>query len=256
MMYDGELTAERFVDCAVGVLARETADSVIEPLLGRLVQAADHWAPRAARPALLTRVADLCLSLAESPERRQAALRGLAQSATTPDQLAALERHAADPDLQWRRLARLAELEALDEDDLERLLAADPNPDAWINAAQVHAALPTAAAKDRAWQTVVLDRKIPPGVLGLVGRSFWRPGQDDLLAPYAERFVAALPLLGDAGMLWALSLSGGFYPAVGGGDGFVERLEEAAGGADVSPLVRQSVRALNDRRRRREAARG
>ena len=84
---------------------------------------------------------------------------------------------------------------------------------------QVHAALPTAEAKEHAWQTVVVDRKIPPGVLGLVGRSFWRPGQDDLLAPYAERFLESLPLLGDAGMLWALSLSGGFYPAVGGDDG-------------------------------------
>ena len=56
-------------------------------------------------------------------------------------------------------------------------------------------------------------------------------------------------------MLWALSLSGGFYPAVGGDDGFVERLEQAAEGDEVSPLVRQSVRTLNDRRRRREAAR-
>jgi len=255
MLYDGELTAERFVDCAVGVLARETADSVIEPLLGRVVQAADHWAPRAARPVLLARVADLCLSLADDPGRRQAALRGLAQSATTPEQLTALAGHATEPDLQWRRLTRLAELDALDESDLERLLVEDPNPDAWINACQVQAALPAADAKERAWQSVVVDRKIPPGVLGLVGRSFWRPGQDDLLAPYAERFLESLPLLGDAGMLWALSLSGGFYPAVGGDDGFVERLEEAAEGDEVSPLVRQSVRTLNDRRRRREAAR-
>ena len=87
LLYDGELTAEQFVDCGVGVLTRETADSVIEPLLGRLVDAADHWAPPAARDRLLSRVGDLCLSLADDPGRRLAALRGLAQSATTPAQL-------------------------------------------------------------------------------------------------------------------------------------------------------------------------
>ena len=65
LLYDGELSAEQFVDCGVGVLTRETADSVIEPLLGRLVDAADHWAPAAARDRLLSRVSDLCISLAD-----------------------------------------------------------------------------------------------------------------------------------------------------------------------------------------------
>jgi aminopeptidase N len=181
------------------------------------------------RGRLLSRVADLCLSLAENPDRRVAAVRGLAHSATSAEQLDALASHATEPDLRWRRLTRLAELGALDESEVEQLLAEDPNPNAWINAHRVQAALPTAEAKAQAWQAVVVDRKIPPGMLGRVGRSFWRPSQEKLLAPYAEKFLDALPLLGDAGLVWALSLSGGFYPAVGGNDGFVERLEEAAG---------------------------
>jgi hypothetical protein len=56
-------------------------------------------------------------------------------------------------------------------------------------------------------------------------------------------------------MLFALILSRGFYPAVGGEDHFLDRLGVAAGDDDVSPIVRQNVRELNDRRRRREAAR-
>jgi len=110
-------------------------------------------------------------------------------------------------------------------------------------------------AKDTAWRLVVVERKIPPGFLGRVGTSFWRPGQEDLLAPYAERFIDGLSEFGDAGMLWALSLSGGFYPRVGGRDGYVDRLDAAAGEPGVSPLVRQNVRERNDRRRRRDAAR-
>ena len=255
LLYDGELTAQQFIDCGVGVLSRETTDSVIEPLLDRLVDAADHWTPLPLRDRLLSQVADLCNSLADDPDRRVAALRGLARCATTPAQLEALATNATDPDLRWRRLTRLAELGRLDESEVEQLLADDPNPDAWISAARTHAAVPTADAKAQAWQAVVVDRKIPSDFVGRVGRSFWRPGQEQLLAPHAETFLQSLPQFGDTGMLWALSLSRGFYPAVGGGGDFLERLGVAAGGDRVIPLVRQSVRELNDRRRRREAAR-
>jgi aminopeptidase N len=255
MLYDGELTAQQFIDCGVGVLTHETVDSVIEPLLGRLIDAADHWAPTTARDPLLSRVGDLCLSLADEPGRRLAALRGLAQSATTAEQLEALATHATGPDLRWRRLIRLAELDLLDESEVESLLAEDPDPDAWVNALRAHTARPTTVAKQSAWQAVMVDRKIPPDALGLVGRSFWRPGQDELLMPYAEEYLQSLPEIGDAGMLLALCMSRGFYPAVGGEDHFLDRLSTAAGQDSVSPIVRQNVRELNDRRRRREAAR-
>ena len=255
LMYDGELPAGRFVDCGVGVLANETADSVIEPLLTRLVEAADRWTPHAQRDELLTRVADLSLTLAEHPARRTAAVRALAQSATTEAQLESLAVLATDPDLQWRRLTRLAELDRVDGSDVEQLVADDPNPDAWMNAVRVRAAESAPEAKAEAWQAVMVDRKIPPGVIGRAGRAFWQPGQEAVLTPYAEKYLASLREISDTGMLWALSLSAAFYPAVGGEDGFVDRLEEAAAGDGVSPLVSQTVRELNDRRRRREAAR-
>jgi aminopeptidase N len=255
LLYDGDLSARQLVDCGIGILGRETTESVVEPLLGRLVEAADHWAPPAERNELLSRVAELCVTLVESDARRVAAVRALAQSATTPEQLAALAAHATDHDLTWRRLTRLAELGRLEQGEVDALLADDPDPDAWLNAVRVRAAVPAAEAKAQAWQTVVVDRRVPPDVLGRVGRAFWRPGQDELLTPYAERFLTSLGEISDTGMLWELALSAGFYPSVGGEDGFVERLEAAAGHEGVSPVVRQQVRERNERRRRREAAR-
>ena len=255
LLYDGDVTAQQLVDCGVHVLSHETADSVVEPLLDRVVQVADRWAPLALRDGLLSQVADLCVSLVDDPGRQVAALRGLARSATTPAQLDVLAGRATDADLRWRRLTRLAELDRLDESDVEALLAEDANPDAWMSALQARTARPTVAAKDAAWQAVMVERKIPPGVIGRVGRSFWRPDQEDLVTPYAERFIESLPMIGDAGMIWALSLSFAFYPLAGGGDGYLDRLEAAAGSAGVSPVVGQSVRDLNDRRRRRDASR-
>jgi len=259
LMYDGELTAQRFVECGVHVLARETADSVVEELLERVIQAADRWAPAATRDELLSQVADLCLALADDPDaepaRRTAALRGLARTATTQAQLESLASAATEPDVRWRRLTRLAELDRLDDSDVESLLAEDPNPDAWMNALQARTARPNADAKAQAWHTVMVDRKIPPGMIGRVGRAFWRPDQEELVTPYAEQFLQSLVRIGDAGMLWALSLSYSFFPSAGGEPGFLDRLEVAAASDDVSPVVRQTVRDAGDRRRRRDTSR-
>ena len=255
LMYDGELDAQQFVDCGTHVLRHETAESVIEPLLSRLVEAADLWAPPSARPGLMSQVADLCLDLARDPERRVAALRSLAQSATTPAQLDVLASEATDADLRWRRLVRLAELDQLEDSDVDALLAEDPNPDAWMSALQARTARPTEEAKAQAWKAMVEDRRVPPGFIRRLGRAFWRPGQEDLVTPYAERFLESLGPIGDAGMVWALSMTNAFHPTVGGGEGFLDRFDEAAGATGVSPVVRHGVRDLNDRRRRREAVR-
>jgi aminopeptidase N len=204
---------------------------------------------------MLSQVADLCVSLAADPDRRMAALRGLAYSATTPAQLDVLAAEATDADLRWRRLTRLAELDRLDETDVDDLLAEDPNPDAWISALQARTARPAAEAKAEAWQVLVEDRKIPPGSIRRIGRAFWRPGHEELVTPYAERLLGTLATIGDSGMVWALSMTYSFYPTVGGDDSYLDRFDEAAGRDDVAPVVRQTVRDLNDRRRRREAVR-
>jgi aminopeptidase N len=255
LLYDGELTARRFVDCGVDVLRRETAGSVIEPLLDRLVEAADEWTPASMREPLLSQVADLCIALAADPDRRVAAVRGLAHSATTTAQLDALAGAATEADLRWRRLARLAELDRLDDSEVDSLLAADPNPDAWQSALAARAARPTEDAKAQAWKIVMEDRTAPPDAVFRVGRSFWRPGQEQLVTPYAERFAEVLPTLGSSGKMVARLLSSAFFPTVGGHEGLLDRIEIAAAGDDVAPIIRKRMRERSDQRRRREAAR-
>ena len=129
-----------------------------------------------------------------------AALRGLAYSATTPAHLELLASKRPTPTFAGAGSPGSPSWGGLADSDVDGMLADDPNPDAWMRALQVRTARPTAEAKAEAWQAVLEDRKIPPGVIGRVGRSFWRPGQEDLLAPYAEKFLAALPRIGDAGM--------------------------------------------------------
>ena len=114
------------------------------------VLAAERWAPDALRDELLSSVADVCLVLADHPERRQAALRTLARTAVGQDQLDQLSAAAADDiDLRWRVLIRTAELGEYDQAEVDALAEQDPDPEAWVRALAVQAARPDPAAKQQ-----------------------------------------------------------------------------------------------------------
>jgi aminopeptidase N len=59
-------------------------------------------------------------------------------------------------------------------------------------AASIAAAAPSRDAKEAAWQQIVAGG-MPVATIQLVARGFHRPGQDDLLAPYALRYAQQLP---------------------------------------------------------------
>ncbi|MDQ1629748.1 MAG: aminopeptidase [Actinomycetota bacterium] len=243
MLVTDRIPAVDFVRCVLGVLVRETADSVVEPFLALAVSAAELWSPDEARDELLSSVAEVSLELAgPDGSRRQAALRTLARTATTPGQLDALRELAGrDLDLRWRALTRLAALDRLDRAELQALLDRDPDPDAWGRALAVETAQPDAAAKETAWRAAVEERRVPISSLHDLAASFWQPSQAALLAPYAERYVAALPQLSRAGMLVALSTTSAMFPVVGVVASDLDRTVDAAADPEISPLVRRVV---------------
>ncbi|MDX6213358.1 MAG: aminopeptidase, partial [Frankiales bacterium] len=249
--------AADFVRCANGVLRRESTDAVIEPFLRLAVQAAEHWSPDADRDELLASVAQTCLLLAESGgARRHAAVRSLARTATTDDQLAELRRLAGtDVDLRWRALTRVAALDRLDRDELAALKAQDPDPDAWVRALAAEAAQPDPDAKAVAWQAGMEDRTVPLGSLGELAAAFWQPAQAEILAPFADRYVEVLPELSRAGMVLSLATTSFMFPVVGVDEAGLVRAVDAAHRADISPLVGRTVEGRADQVRRMLAAR-
>jgi aminopeptidase N len=261
MLLTAEVSAEEFVGCVTGVLPAETTDSVVEPFLGLAVSAAEQWAPGAVRERLLSSVADVCLALASTPSRRLAALRALARTATSPHQLDALRAAAGDDlDLRWRTLARLAELGEYDQAAPDELAGRDPNPDSWVRALAVRAARPDQREKLRVWETVVHKLEVPMGMVREVATAFWRPGQDELLAPFAERFREAMPSMGDAGWIAGLSISGSMFPIYAVDSAFADAVTASANASGISPVVRKTVLEKTDQLRRmlvsRAAARG
>jgi aminopeptidase N len=258
MLMDGALAAADFVRCANGVLVDESADALVEPFLQLAVSAAERWAPDATRDTLLSSIADTCLTIAEhGGTRRLVALRALARTAVTEDQLTALRDLTADDvDLSWRTLIRFAALGRFDQAEVDALRQKDPDPDAWVRALAVEAAQPLASAKEATWHAIVDEHKVPMGSMGEVATAFWQPSQAEVLAPYAERFKSVLPKLGSAGMVPAMLTAYVMFPVVGADRDFVERVVEVAENPDVSPVVSRSVLSRADQLKRMLGARG
>ena len=255
MLVNGDATAVQAGRCVTAVLAAETSDAVIEPYLTLAADIAELWAPPAERPGLTAAVAETCRRLGQDPGRRRVALRGLARTATGPDDLAWLRAQAeGDVDLQWRVLVREAELGADTASRVAALLERDPDPDARMRALAVTAAAPDAGAKAEIWRKLVLDREVPVHVVRPLMDAFWRPGQDAVLAPYAELYLEALPALHHGGMIPAMGLTGRLFPQYAIDAAYIDRAQRAA--RDAVPVVRAILLERSDKVRRMLRSRG
>ena len=249
LLVTGEATAAEAVDCLTGVLAVETSDSVIEPYLRLVEMIARGWTGAAERPRLTAQVAATAAALAEDPLRRKVALRTLAATVGDLDGVARVRAQAGDDiDLLWRALTRKAELGGETAAEAAELLARDPDPDARIRALAVRAATPQAGEKEAVWQAMV-GREVPIGSTYVVGTAFWRADQDELLAPFADRYLELLPVLDKGGMIPAMVFTGLLFPAFGADEAFLDRLEKAA--EQAAPVVRKSVLEVSDLTRRK-----
>jgi aminopeptidase N len=236
MLCNGDATAAEAVGALTDVLRVETVETVAEPCLELALYAAKRWAPESARAALEAQVAAAARQMVDAGVSRQAALRALAGTATGEDDLAAVRELAGDDlDLQWYVLERRAELGEVDTDAVKALLERDPDPDAWVRALAVRASSPSAEAKEEAW-TAVVGRTVPIQAARSVAAAFWRPGQDDVLAPYAARYLEAVPTLHEGGMIPGLALTASLFPVYAVDEAWVARAREVAV-AEAAPVV-------------------
>jgi aminopeptidase N len=255
MLRKGELESGATLECILGVLATETSPAVVEAFLAMGREVAERWSPLATIANRQARVADAAAALADHADLRQAALRVLAGTATTPEheqQVAA----ADDLDLSWRLLVRRAERGREDPEQVQALLDRDPDPDAWVRALQITAARPDAAAKDEAWAELFEKKSVPAGLpTANLAAAFWRPDQTELLMPYAHRYLDEMSHVLDGGMLSRLSLVRAMLPVIGD-DEFVARGQELADAPDTNPTVRSIVLTGLDSLARMRRARG
>jgi aminopeptidase N len=98
-----------------------------------------------------------------------------------------------DLDLRWRVLVRLAALGATDAEELRAALDAEPTGESRVAHMRAAVSLPTAEAKALAWDVFTGKLDVPNYELEAAGLGMWRGGQEELTAPYVDRYFDELP---------------------------------------------------------------
>ncbi|MYQ76782.1 MULTISPECIES: ERAP1-like C-terminal domain-containing protein, partial [unclassified Streptomyces] len=106
---------------------------------------------------------------------------------------------AVDTELRWAFVGRLAATGRADEKAIEAEYQRDRTAAGERHAATARAARPTAQAKAEAWAAVVESDTTPNAVHQAVITGFVQSDQRELLAPYTEKYFAAVKDIWESG---------------------------------------------------------
>jgi aminopeptidase N len=227
MTRDGELPARRWVALVAEHAVAETDVGTLQRLLAQAELAADLYGDpgnRAALRGLLAARAEAALDAAEPGSDAQliwaralvstAADERLAWARSLLDGGAEVSGLAVDTDLRWHIVATLAAAGAAERELIDAEVERDPTDIGRRRAEGAVASIPDEAVKRETWDRMVGDRELPLATLRALMGGFHRPGQDELLRPYVDRYVAALPpIWKERSTEEAMALTGGLYPS-------------------------------------------
>ncbi len=98
---------------------------------------------------------------------------------------------SVNTELPWSLLQRLAASGRTHDASIDEELARDPTDAGQRHAAACRAAIPDAEHKEAAWQLLTGDH-LGPESLAIVAGDFTQPEREDLLVPYAGRYLTEL----------------------------------------------------------------
>ncbi|GAA2597158.1 aminopeptidase N [Streptomyces axinellae] len=206
MTRDGELAARDYLALVLSGVGKESDIGVVQTLHRQVKLALDLYTAPAWREEGLTRWAGATEEhLRTAPpgsDHQLAWARAFAAVARTDTQLDLLaglldgsetiEGLTVDTELRWALLQRLAATGRAGEAEISAELEQDPTSAGERHAAAARAARPTPEAKAEAWHAVVESDTLPNAVQEAVISGFVQTDQRALLAPYTERYFAAV----------------------------------------------------------------
>ncbi|MEU9980262.1 aminopeptidase N [Streptomyces sp. NPDC050856] len=206
MTRDGELATHAYLELVLSGISKESDIGVVQSLHRQVKLALDLYAAPERREAALARWTEATLAHLRTAEpggdHQLAWARAFAATARTPQQLDLLtgllegsetiEGLTVDTELRWAFVERLAATGVYDEAEIATEYERDRTAAGERHAATARAARPTEEAKAEAWASVVESDHLPNAVQEAVIAGFVQTDQRELLAPYAERFFAAV----------------------------------------------------------------
>ncbi|QYJ04330.1 aminopeptidase N [Nocardioides panacisoli] len=204
MTRDAEMPATAFTDLVLSNIAAETDSWGLSRIPTYAAQAVTLYSAPARRDELHDRWESGLRKLLEQAEPgsdhqltfvRSFAAAARSEQAVTDvaallDGSWELEGLSVDQDLRWSLLNNLARVDRADDARIEAELDRDNTISGRENAAAARAALPHPEAKEHAWHQAVWDPEVPNETARSVVVSFMRHGQEEVLAPYVDRYLA------------------------------------------------------------------
>jgi aminopeptidase N len=203
MTRDAEMRASDWVDLVLRGIGVESDLFAVRSLIARTGAAIALYAAPENRAEVADRWEEGLLQLARSAEagsdKQLSFVRGLAQAAHRNEALgliaglldgtASLDGLTVDTDLRWELLLGLSRRSRADEDAVVDELERDPTISGQESAAAARAAMPTARAKEAAWQLAVESDDVPNETMRSIAIAFPQPEQHDVLRPYVQRYL-------------------------------------------------------------------
>ncbi|MFF3642410.1 aminopeptidase N [Streptomyces sp. NPDC002564] len=256
MTRDGELPTRAYLDLVLSGIGKESDIGVVQSLHRQVKLALDLYAAPAGRDAALARWTGATLEhlRAARPggDHQLAWARAFAATARTDAELSLLEALldgsesveglAVDTELRWAFVARLAATGRLDEAGIEAELRRDRTAAGERHAAAARAARPTAQAKAEAWASVVESDSLPNAIQEAVIGGFVQTDQRELLAPYAEKYFAAVKGAWDSrSHEMAQQIATGLYPQLQVSRATLDATDAWLASAEPSAALRRLV---------------
>ncbi|NGO15199.1 aminopeptidase N [Streptomyces sp. HC44] len=256
MTRDAELATRDYLSLVLSGIGKESDIGVVQSLHRQVKLALDLYADPAWRETGLTRwtVAALEHLRAAEPgsDHQLAWARAFAATARTPEQLDLLEGLlsgretieglAVDTELRWTFVQQLVVAGRFDEAEITAEYERDKTAAGERHAATARAARPTEAAKAEAWASVVESDKLPNAVQEAVIGGFVQTDQRELLAPYTEKYFAAVKDVWESrSHEMAQQIAVGLYPVVQVSQDTLDRTDAWLASAEPNAALRRLV---------------
>ena len=217
MCRDAEVPAADFVTLALGGVGTETDLTVVGAVLNQARTAIDYYAPPATRDELNQRctrgLAGLLKAAEPGSDHQLAFARALIASAESEAAVGLIQAWlggeeaptglAVDTDLRWLIVTQLARRGVIGEAEIAAEAQRDATAAGAERAAGARAALPTAEAKQWAWQQATAEPGVPNETHYQVCSQFWQLGQAEVLRPYTEAYLDVAQAISEGRDGWA-----------------------------------------------------
>ncbi|NBM16340.1 aminopeptidase N [Streptomyces sp. GC420] len=272
MTRDGEMATRGYLELVLSGIGKESDIGVVQSLHRQVKLALDQYAAPEWRETGLARWTEATLeharAAAPGSDHQLAWVRAFAATARTDEQLdllqglldgtGTIEGLTVDTELRWALVERLAATGRADEAAIAAEYERDRTAAGERHAATARAARPTAQAKAEAWASVVESEKLPNAVQEAVIGGFVQTDQRELLAPYTEKYFAAVKDVWDSrSHEMAQQIAVGLYPAIQVSRETLDATDAWLASAEPSAALRRLVsesRAGVDRALKAQAA--